>query len=183
MEERNSKVIAIVALCIGVVGLSLGFAAFTSQLTIKSGATVTVNQDTQFESVFGYDVNPTAGEVAAKYDNAWTGITHDFTATGDSATYTATIVNDSQLTAYLNNTPTATVTSCTAAEGTTETLRTAACGQIGLTVNAPASVPAGDSAQVSVTITGPTTAVDGNLTVVFSDVTLDYTTAAPANQG
>ena len=39
--ERNSKVIAIVALCIGVVGLSLGFAAFSAQLTIESGATVT----------------------------------------------------------------------------------------------------------------------------------------------
>lgn len=180
MEGRNSKVVAIVALCVGVVGLSLGFAAFTSQLTITSGATVTVDQDTQFGNVFGYDVNPTVGTVAKKYDKTWTGVNHNFTAIGQDATYTATIVNDSELTAYLENTPTATVTSCTAPEGTTETLRAAACGEIKLTVNAPAKVESGQTAEVSVTIDGPDTAVDGNLTVVFSNVTLDYTTAVPA---
>lgn len=182
MEERSSKVIAIVALCIGVVGLSLGFAAFSAQLKISSGATVTVDQDSQFKNIFGYAVEPapTVGTVAKKYDKAWTGITHNFTATNQETTYTATIVNDSELTAYLNNTPTATVTSCTAAADTTETLRAAACGEIKLDVTAPATVPAKGSAEVTVKITGPTTAVDGNLTVTFSDVTIDYTTAAPA---
>ena len=179
MEGRNSKAIAIVALCVGVVGLSLGFAAFSSRLTISSGATVTVDKDTQFENIFGYDVNPQVGAVAAKYDNAWTGVTHNFTRTGETATYTATIVNDSELTAYLNNTPSATVTSCTAAEGTTTALKELACKEIALTVNAPAKVEAGKTAEVSVTIKGNDTAVDGNLTVVFSDVTIDYTTATP----
>jgi hypothetical protein len=44
--ERNSKVIAIVALCIGVVGLSLGFAAFSNTLTISSSATVAPDAST-----------------------------------------------------------------------------------------------------------------------------------------
>ena len=180
--ERNSKVIAIVALCIGVVGLSLGFAAFSAQLNISSGATVTVNQDTHFKNIFGYVATPapTSGTITADYVKEWTGITHNFTATGQEVTYTATIKNDSQLDAYLNNTPTATVTSCTAAEGTTASLKASACGEIKLTVNAPAKVEAGNTAQVSVKIEGPDTAVDGNLTVAFSNVTIDYTTATPA---
>ena len=180
MEEKSSKVIAIVALCVGVIGLSLGFAAFSASLTISSGATVTVSQDTQFKNVFGYAATPapTSGTIAADYAKAWTGITHDFTTfTGEEVTYTATIKNGSQYTAYLDNTPTATVTSCEAAEGTTATLKTAACSEIKLAVSAPASVPAGETATVTVTITGPSTAVDGNLEVTFSDVTLDYTTA------
>lgn len=45
MQERSSKVIAIVALCVGVVGLSLGFAAFSAQLTVSSSAKVTVTED------------------------------------------------------------------------------------------------------------------------------------------
>lgn len=46
MQERNSKVIAIVALCVGVVGLSLGFAAFSANLTVSSSASVTPNANT-----------------------------------------------------------------------------------------------------------------------------------------
>lgn len=40
MEKRSTKIIAIVALFVAVVGLSLGFAAFSSTLTISSSATV-----------------------------------------------------------------------------------------------------------------------------------------------
>ena len=40
-KDRGGRVIAIVALMIGVVGLTIGFAAFTNTLTIKSDATVT----------------------------------------------------------------------------------------------------------------------------------------------
>ena len=46
MENRSSKVIAIVGLIAGVVGLSLGFAAFSNTLTIKAAADVTPDQAT-----------------------------------------------------------------------------------------------------------------------------------------
>lgn len=39
-KVRNSKIIAILALCVSVVGLTLGFAAFSNTLTISSSATV-----------------------------------------------------------------------------------------------------------------------------------------------
>ena len=39
-RDRSAKIIAIVALCIAIVGLSIGFAAFSSNLTISSSANV-----------------------------------------------------------------------------------------------------------------------------------------------
>lgn len=40
-SKRNEKLLAILALCVAVVGLTLGFAAFSNSLTISSSATVT----------------------------------------------------------------------------------------------------------------------------------------------
>ena len=195
MEERSSKIIAIVALCIGIVGISLGFAAFSARLTVESGATVTVNEDTQFKTVFGFKKDSQvdsatstktdgAGAISANYAKSWTGITYDFTTTGQTVTYKATIMNDSDLVAYIDEVSTPTVASCEAVADTdgntiSADKKTAACGQINVAVNAPASIPAKSSAEITVTITGPTTPVDGGLDVVFSDVTIDYTTANP----
>ena len=39
-KSRTSKIIAVVALVVAVLGLSLGFAAFSNTLTISSSATV-----------------------------------------------------------------------------------------------------------------------------------------------
>ena len=43
-KDRSTKIIAIAALLIGIVGLSLGFAAFSNTLTISSSAEVTPDQ-------------------------------------------------------------------------------------------------------------------------------------------
>ena len=43
-QNRQSKVVAILALCVSVVGLTLGFAAFSNTLTISSSATVKPDQ-------------------------------------------------------------------------------------------------------------------------------------------
>ena len=40
-KNRSTKIVAIAALFIAVIGLSIGFAAFSSTLTVQSGATVT----------------------------------------------------------------------------------------------------------------------------------------------
>ena len=44
-KNRQTKVIAIVALVVAIVGMSLGFAAFSNILTISSSATVTPNKE------------------------------------------------------------------------------------------------------------------------------------------
>ena len=43
-QNRQSKIVAIVALCISVLGLTLGFAAFSNTLTISSSATVSPDE-------------------------------------------------------------------------------------------------------------------------------------------
>lgn len=194
MQERSSKVIAIVALCVGVVGLSLGFAAFSAQLTVNSGATVSVDEATEFDAVIGYVKGQAleSGELqdaTEAYPKSWTGITYDFknSSLGETKTYTATVKNDSAFTAYLANVSAPSVATCEAvadAEGNTisANYKDLACGQIKVAVDAPESIPAGGSDTVTVTITGPSTVVDGALAVAFSPVTIDYTTAAPVGE-
>ena len=65
-RDRRARIIAIAALLLGVVGLSLGFAAFSNTLTIQSSAEVTVNSDVfnvdfskQTASVVDGSVSPT----------------------------------------------------------------------------------------------------------------------------
>ncbi|MBR6690955.1 MAG: hypothetical protein IKL65_06440 [Bacilli bacterium] len=126
MEKgRSSKVVAIVALCVAVVGLSLGFAAFTSNLTIKSSATVTPDDSTfnvAFSKVSGEVVNgavsgvattangetavlPTAADATiADVDgvSVISGLKATFTEPGQTVTYSFYAVNDGLYDAYLN---------------------------------------------------------------------------------
>ena len=52
-QNRQSKIVAILALCVSVVGLTLGFAAFSNTLTISSSATVSPNESDFNIIVFG----------------------------------------------------------------------------------------------------------------------------------
>lgn len=152
--ERGSKTIAIVALLIGVVGLTLGFAAFSNTLTIKSGATVKPNAED-----FNVDFSTTDGSVTvaavkpttssedvtatdATIDNSTagvsslTGLSATFTEPGQSATYTLYAHNAGQYIAYLNAIDFASAATCTPSgenPGTAEQVNVA-CTGISLTV-------------------------------------------------
>ena len=52
-QNRQSKVVAILALCVSVVGLTLGFAAFSNTLTISSSATVSPDETDFNINVYG----------------------------------------------------------------------------------------------------------------------------------
>lgn len=52
-KEKQSKLVAILALCVSVVGLTLGFAAFSNTLTISSSATVSPNESDFNINVYG----------------------------------------------------------------------------------------------------------------------------------
>ena len=68
-KNRSTKIIAIVALLVAVVGVSLGFAAYNTSLTIQSGAEVSpgaenfkvvfLKDNTGVEAVTGVKVTPT----------------------------------------------------------------------------------------------------------------------------
>ena len=54
-QKKQSKMMAILALCISVLGLTLGFAAFSNTLTISSSATVTPDASDFKLKLYGMD--------------------------------------------------------------------------------------------------------------------------------
>lgn len=211
-RERGSKVIAIIALCVGIVGLSLGFAAFSSTLRISSSAEVKPSGDTfnvDFSTTTGTvtdgQVTPTVvgatGEAAtisnAADESTITGLKANFTEPGQTVTYKFYAHNEGEYEAFLTGISYANATEatspkvCTPGTGTTKSLVDAACENISLTVNVTNgdstvstaestttvdhSLAAGatDTIEVVIAYTG-TARADGDFTVAFGDVTLEY---------
>ena len=78
MERKDStRIIAIIAVVVAVIGLSVGFAAFSNTLTIKSSANVT-------PSATDFDVNFSNSNTAEQAGDV-TGVGTN-NATGDTAT-------------------------------------------------------------------------------------------------
>lgn len=157
-KDRRARVVAIAALLVGVVGLSLGFAAFTNTLTIKSSAEVTVDDDTfnvdfskQSASVVDGTLagtpdpatgGPTAADATINNSAAGApkieGLKATFTEPGQKVTYSFYTKNAGALKAYLTNVNFANATGgstnkvCTAKTGTTQSLVDTACNGISL---------------------------------------------------
>lgn len=56
-KSRQIKILSIIALVLAIAGMSLGFAAFSSTLSISSSATVTPNDDNFSVEIIGMDSN------------------------------------------------------------------------------------------------------------------------------
>ena len=143
------------ALCIAIVGLSIGFAAFSNNLTINSNATVSPyasdfdvnfsnsNTSEQDGTVSGVGTNSATAEDAT-IDNSnsptITGLKANFTEPGQKVTYSFYAHNAGKYVAYLNNVTYANVNSktatkvCTAGDGTDATMVEAACNGISVSV-------------------------------------------------
>ena len=203
-NNRYSKYLAIIALLISVVGVSLGFAAYSNTLQIKAAADVTgVTPDpvaqlsTSPSSQQNGPVTPTTNgataDSAVLTANGIENIKVHFTATGQSATYSFYGVNPSSFDSYLNSVVFSTKT-CTADDtnGNPATVGIDdACSDILMTVVAGAAdysetnnninghkVLAGEYEPVQVTIEyidGGAVA-DGDFTVDFGTTTLSYST-------
>lgn len=154
-RDRSAKIIAIVALCVAIVGLSIGFAAFSNNLTINPTATVspnasdfdvnfsTSNTSEQDGTVSGVGTNSATAENAT-IDNSnsptITGLKANFTEPGQKVTYSFYAHNAGKYVAYLNNVTYANVNSktatkvCTAGVGTDATMVEAACNGISVSV-------------------------------------------------
>lgn len=154
--EKSSRVIAVVALCVAVVGLTLGFAAFSNSLKIESSANVkpdasTFNVDFS-SSESALETNPitavlqpgelTAGTATINNVGSPTisGLSVEFTSPGQKATYTFYARNEGEYTAFLKSINYANVASgnsprkCTATDGADDALVQAACDDITLSV-------------------------------------------------
>lgn len=192
-RERGSKVIAIIALCVGVVGLSLGFAAFSSNLVIQPSANVTPSAG-EFKVQFA---NPTAGQAEGGATGATPtvaeesvklstgdatasvirGLSATFTAPGQKVTYTFDAENAGKYIAYLNSVKYVNATGkdafkvCTAGAGTTQTLVDSACNDISLTL----SIAGKDYSATNEAVSGHSLAIGAEDTVL---VTIEYKAAA-----
>lgn len=118
-RERNNKVLAIVALCVAIFGLTIGFAAFSNTLTISSSATVSPNK-TAFNVDFSTsDQNVATSAIVPSTTNGATGtnasidnsnenpvignVSANFSEPGQSVTYDFFIYNSGEYDAFLNS--------------------------------------------------------------------------------
>ena len=118
MENNNrySRYLAVIALLISVVGVSLGFAAYSNTLQIKATAdyTAPTTPATPIAELSTDPNTPTPGTVtpttdgatadpATLTDNSIENIKVHFTAPNQSATYSFYGVNPSEFASYLNS--------------------------------------------------------------------------------
>lgn len=116
-KERKTKIIAIIAICIAIVGLTVGFAAFSSTLTINGTGTVKSSSwQVRFENLSAVTKAGTATEVTAPTINTNDTNIGDYDVTlttpGDSISYTFDVANngtfDAEVTSITIPTPTCT---------------------------------------------------------------------------
>jgi len=200
MEDRSSKTIAIIALVVGIVALSVGFATFTQQLSITNTSS-SVNVSSTFSVGFTTSsVTPTtSGSATASAitpgATTITGISPSFTGSG-SATYVFTIKNNSSYPAYLKAVNFVGTKSCNTTGVTnpaTLNLDTV-CGQASMKVKVGTliteeltssstgltgkSIAAGATETVTVVVSYTSTAsVDGAFNVVYPSLTFDLSSS------
>lgn len=153
---RMLQIITIIVLTICVIGLSIGFAAFSNVLNIKPNATVSpssnsfnVDFSSKEDEVVISEITPivsptnlTASKAVIDNTGAPTisNLNATFTKPGQSVTYEFYAYNDGELDAFLKSIIYSNVTGessnkvCTAAVGTTDSLVQSACTGISVKV-------------------------------------------------
>lgn len=198
-KNRNAQVIAIVALVVAVLGLSVGFASFSNVLNIQSSANVkpdssTLNVDfsSSIDSVTVAEITPTATPNSIVTTNATidnsadptiSNLSATFTEPGQSAVYKFYAYNAGELNAYLKSIVYANVAGsnatkvCTAKEGTTDALVQKACENILVKVKVGNEL---ETATGKASITGHSLA---KKTGEMVTVTLEYAAGAERTDG
>ena len=198
-KNRTGQVIAVIALLVAIVGLSVGFAAFSNTLKIESSATVTPDKNTfnvDFSSsqteVLTNAIKATATPSTIKTTEATIDNTNDpviknlsatFTEPGQKAVYEFYAYNAGELEAFLKSIVYENVTGetftkvCTAGDGTTADLVTSACNGISL------SVQVGTEAATTTGVASITKHSLAKKTGEKVIVTLDYASDATRTDG
>lgn len=198
-KNRNAQVIAIVALVVAVLGLSVGFASFSNVLNIQASANVkpdssTLNVDfsSSIDSVTVAEITPTATPNSIVTTNATIDNSADptisnlnatFTEPGQSVVYKFYAYNAGELNAYLKSIVYANVAGgnatkvCTAKEGTTDALVQKACENILVKVKVGNEL---ETATGKASITGHSLA---KKTGEMITVTLEYAAGAERTDG
>lgn len=184
-RDNTFRVVAIVGLIVGVMGLSLGFAAFSNSLTITSAADVTPGSDTlniafstSNSSIVSGSVTPTAtGATAANATISGTtisGLNAHFTAPGQTVTYSFNVYNASAYTAFLNSVAFENVSGesspkvCTAKTGTTQSYVDSACNGISISVQVGSTTYTESAATVNSHSLAATTGEAVTVTITYA---------------
>lgn len=185
-DNKTYKIIAIIALVFGVVGVTLGYAAFSNTLTISSAAEVkpdasTFNVDFSSSSsaVVANAITPTLSTVATNFtatnatinnatDPVISNLKATFTEPGQSVTYRFYAYNAGEYIAYLNSIVFSGTKTCTAATGTTQALVDTAC--TGITLSAQVGTEAATTTSVA-SLTGHSLGINAAEEIV---VVIDY---------
>ena len=151
-NNKTYKIISIIALILGVVGVTLGYAAFSSTLKIESSAEVVPNGSnfnvdfsSSSSSVVANDITPqlsanvtgftaTDAQIDNTSDPVISNLHATFTEPGQSVTYTFYAYNAGQYLAYLNSIVFTGSKTCTARTNTNQGLVDTACTGINLSV-------------------------------------------------
>ena len=203
MKSNNGmKVLVIAALVIGVLALSLGFAAFSNTLTIKSSATVTpssanfnVSLSRANNSVSTGSVTPTVtgatGSNATLTATTISNLKATFTNVGQSVKYSFYAYNAGSFAAYLNSVAIGGKT-CTAVTGTTQSYVDAACEGISISVKVGSDTYSSsntsisshslakntaETVEVTISYASGSAVADGDFNVTFGDTVLTYGSA------
>ena len=212
-DNKNYKLIAIIAILVGAIGVAIGYSAFSSNLNISATAEVSPNnlfsvvfsssnQSVQTDPIVpSLNPNNTQGFTAtnATINNAAEGgptisnLKATFKEPGETVTYSFNAYNNGEYIAYLNKILFTGSKQCTPGEGTTSGLVTSACNGINMSVtvgenakevtaSATQDVPTGHSLAtstaepvvVTITYTSGSAIADGDFTVTFPSVQLQY---------
>ena len=198
-KNRNAQVIAIVALVVAVLGLSVGFASFSNVLNIQASANVKPDNDTMnvdfsssIDSVTVAEITPTATPNSIVTTNATidnsadptiSNLSATFTEPGQSVVYKFYAYNAGELNAYLKSIVYANAAGsnatkvCTAKEGTTDALVQKACENILVKVKVGNEL---ETATGKASITGHSLA---KKTGEMITVTLEYAAGAERTDG
>jgi len=192
-NSNGAKYLIILALLVSVVALSIGFAALTTTLTIKSTATYSYTENIVALSTVTTgstqgNVTPTlsptsggpTGDTATLTTTQITGIKANFTGTGQKVTYTFAARNIGHFTAYLKSvTFSQAGASCTPGTNTTASYVTAACADLTLTVKIGSGTPLSFTATNS-SISGHSLATSAGEPIV---VEIEYPTGSDLADG
>lgn len=201
VEKNNSKVIAIVALVVAVVALSVGFATYSATLTIASDANVVITANDTFSPNVKYRASSmqcnasgsatvvSAGSVS---DTAWSGIAVTLAQPGDYVTCNAVIENNSGFVGYLKEINTASTISCAAITGQASTANSSLVSSICATTSLAIAVGS-NSATATSTAAASNTNIAANNTIAAINgttpgtntvsITITYGANAPIPDG
>lgn len=199
--RQGKQIVTITLLIIAVIGLSVGFAAFSNTLTIRGTADLNPNES-NFRLVFANNTNvnslDTTSPVAplnqstlggnGRIDNNGSpkirGLTANFTQPGQSVSYRVYIVNTGKYTAYLTNlvfnSPGGSFNACTPLGNTSSSLVATACSDIYVTVQIGNQTFRSDGVNLEQTISNMSLAPGQNHQVT---ITITYTDSGNYTDG